>query len=60
MSASGQARERLFPAGFSVGRIVFERSEGLPEGQVIRQRPAAGVLTAKDGLVDLVVVGEPE
>jgi beta-lactam-binding protein with PASTA domain len=55
-----EARERLFPAGFNVGRIVFERSEGLPAGQVIRQRPAAGVLTAKDDRVDLVVVGEPE
>lgn len=55
-----EARERLFAAGLSIGRIVMERSEGLPEGRVIRQRPAAGGLAAKDGRVDLIVVGEPE
>jgi hypothetical protein len=55
-----EARERLFAAGFNIGRIVFERSEGLPEGRIIRQRPAAGERVAKDGRVDLIVVGEPE
>ena len=55
-----QAREKLFPAGLSVGKISKERSEGLPDGSVIRQRPAAGGLAPKDGLVDLVVAGAPE
>jgi eukaryotic-like serine/threonine-protein kinase len=55
-----EARERLFSAGLTVGRIVKERSEGLPDGRIIRQRPAAGGLSAKDGRVDVVVAGEPE
>lgn len=54
------ARERLFSAGLTVGRIAKERSEGLPDGRIIRQRPAAGGLAAKDGRVDVVVAGEPE
>jgi beta-lactam-binding protein with PASTA domain len=55
-----EARERLFAAGLTVGRITLERSEGLPEGRIIRQRPAAGGLSAKDGRVDIIVSGEPE
>lgn len=55
-----EARERLMTAGFSVGRITLERSEGLPEGRIIRQRPAAGGLSAKDSRVDIIVSGEPE
>lgn len=55
-----EARDRLFAAGLTVGRITLERSEGLAEGRILRQRPAAGGLSAKDGRVDLVVVGEPE
>lgn len=55
-----EARERLFSAGLTVGRIMTERSEGLPDGRIIRQRPAAGGLSAKDGRVDVVVAGEPE
>ena len=54
------ARERLFSAGLSVGKIAKERSEGLPDGRVIRQRPVAGGLAAKDGRVDLIISGEPE
>lgn len=55
-----EAREKLFSAGLSIGKITKERSEVLPEGRVIRQRPAAGGLSARDGRVDLIVVGEPE
>jgi beta-lactam-binding protein with PASTA domain len=55
-----EARLRLMSAGLSVGRITKERSDGLAEGRILRQRPAAGGLAAKDGRVDLVVVGEPE
>lgn len=55
-----EARERLFAAGLTLGRILKERSEALPEGRIIRQRPAAGGLAAKDGRVDVVVAGEPE
>ena len=54
------ARVRLMDAGFNIGRITLERSEGLPAGKVIRQRPAAGGLSAKDSRVDLVVSGDPE
>lgn len=54
------AREKLFAAGFALGRILKERSEGLPDGRIIRQRPAAGGLAARDGRVDIVVAGEPE
>ncbi len=54
------ARAALFKAGFNIGRITLERSAGLPEGRILRQRPAAGGLAAKDGRVDLIVVGEPE
>lgn len=42
------AREKLFAAGLNLGRITFERSEGLPDGMIIRQRPAAGGLAARD------------
>jgi len=55
-----EARERLFAAGLSIGRITFERSDGMAEGRILRQRPAAGGLSAKDGRVDIIVVGEPE
>lgn len=55
-----QARERLFSAGLTLGRITRERSEGLPDGVIIRQRPAAGGLAARDGRVDVVVAGEPQ
>ena len=55
-----QAREKLFPAGFQLGRITIERSEGLPDGLIIRQRPAAGGLAARDSRVDVVVSGEPQ
>ena len=55
-----EAREKLFPAGLSVGKITKERSEALPDGRVIRQHPIAGGLAPKDGLVDLVVAGAPE
>ena len=54
------ASEKLFAAGLSIGRTTRERSDGVPTGQVIRQHPAAGGLAPKDGLVDLVVAGEPE
>lgn len=54
------AHEKLFAAGLNLGTITKERSEGVPAGLVIRQRPAAGGLAAKDGRVDLVVSGEPE
>ncbi len=54
------AREKLFAAGLNLGRITFERSEGLPDGMIIRQRPAAGGLAARDGRVDVVVAGEPQ
>lgn len=54
------AREKLFAAGLSIGRITVERSEGLPDGMIIRQRPAAGGLAARDGRVDVVVAGEPQ
>jgi serine/threonine-protein kinase len=55
-----EARERLFSAGLTVGRITKERSEGLPDGHILRQHPAPGGLAAKDGRVDLIVAGEPE
>jgi serine/threonine-protein kinase len=55
-----EARERLFSAGLTIGRITFERSDGMAEGRILRQRPAAGGLSAKDGRVDIIVVGEPE
>lgn len=55
-----EARDRLMSAGLGVGRITLERSEGLPAGRIIRQRPAPGGLSAKDSRVDLVVSGEPE
>ena len=54
------AREKLFAAGLTVGRIMKERSDVVADGQIIRQRPAAGGLAAKDGRVDVVVAGEPE
>lgn len=54
------AREKLFAAGLTLGRITRERSEGLPDGLIIRQRPAAGGLAARDGRVDVVVAGEPQ
>ncbi len=54
------ASEKLFAAGLSIGKTTRERSEGVPDGQVIRQHPAAGGLAPKDGLVDLVVAGTPE
>lgn len=57
---TAQAREKLFAAGLSIGRITHERSEGLPDGMIIRQRPAAGGLAARDGRVDIVVAGEPQ
>ena len=57
---TAQAREKLFAAGLTLGRITRERSEGLPDGLIIRQRPAAGGLAARDGRVDVVVAGEPE
>ena len=55
-----EAREKLFAAGLTVGRIVKERSDVVENGHIIRQRPAAGGLSAKDGRVDVVVAGEPE
>lgn len=55
-----EASAKLFNAGFSVGKVTKERSEGIPTGNVIRQRPAAGGLAARDGKVDLVIAGEPE
>lgn len=55
-----QARTKLFNAGFDVGRITKERSEGIADGLVIRQHPAAGGLASRDGKVDLVIAGEPE
>jgi serine/threonine-protein kinase len=54
------AREKLFAAGLTIGRIMKERSDAVAEGHIIRQRPAAGGLSAKDGRVDVVVAGEPE
>lgn len=54
------ASVRLFAAGLSLGTVTKERNEGIPEGHVIRQRPAAGGFAAKDGRVDLIVAGEPE
>lgn len=55
-----EARERLFSSGLTLGRITLERSEGLPDGRIVRQRPAAGGLAARDGRVDVVVAGEPQ
>ncbi|HVX87333.1 MAG TPA: PASTA domain-containing protein [Gemmatimonadales bacterium] len=55
-----KARDRLFDAGFTLGRITIERSEGLPDGTIIRQRPAPGGLAARDSRVDVVVAGEPQ
>ena len=54
-----KARERLFAAGFNLGRIMKERSDAVLEGHIIRQRPVAGVLAARDSPVDVVVAGEP-
>lgn len=55
-----EARDRLFAAGFAVGRITKEHAEGVPDDHVVRQRPAAGGLASRDGKVDLVIAGEPE
>lgn len=54
------ARDKLFNAGFTVGKITKERSEGVADGLVIRQHPIAGGLASRDGKVDLVIAGEPE
>ncbi|HEU4570336.1 MAG TPA: PASTA domain-containing protein [Gemmatimonadales bacterium] len=54
------ARERLFDAGLTIGRITTESNPGVPAGRIVRQRPAAGGLAAKDGRVDVVVAGEPQ
>ena len=54
-----QAQQRLFDAGFTLGRVTVERSEGLADGLIIRQRPAAGGLAAMDTRVDVVIAGEP-
>jgi len=53
------AREKLFAAGLAIGHLMKERSDAVPEGHIIRQRPAAGGLAARDGRVDVVVSGEP-
>ena len=54
------AREKLSAAGFAIGRIIKERSDAVPDGHVIRQRPAIGGMAPKDSRVDVVIAGEPE
>jgi beta-lactam-binding protein with PASTA domain len=49
-----EARKRLEGAGLKVGKVSSRDNRGKP-GQVLQQRPAAGVFIPRMSRIDLVI-----